>query len=99
MRTVTEAIGDVYSETELLAQRTASHEPLTRRQIHETITDRFTEKQGAALEATCFAGYFDWPRTSTGEEIAEMLGVSAPTFAQHLRTAQRKLLGDLYDEP
>jgi HTH-type transcriptional regulator, bacterioopsin transcriptional activator and related proteins len=98
VRAVTGAINDVYSGTELLAQRTSARGAPTRQELHETLADRLTEKQRTALETAYAAGYFDWPRTSTGEEVAEMLGVSAPTFAQHLRTAQRKLFAGLYDD-
>ncbi|MFC7046301.1 helix-turn-helix domain-containing protein [Halobacteriaceae archaeon GCM10025711] len=51
-----------------------------------------TDRQRAALEAAYFSGYFDWPRGSTAEEIADSLGISSPTFHQHFRKAERKLL-------
>ena len=59
---------------------------------------RFTEKQRAALETAYFAGYFDWPRTATGEEVADLLGIAAPTLANHLCAAERKLLGVLFED-
>jgi predicted DNA binding protein len=98
VRAVTEAIQELYPETELLAQRTTAREEATRLKRAVAVADELTEKQHAALEASYFAGYFDWPRTKTGREIAAMLGVSQPTFAQHLRSAQRKLLASLYDD-
>jgi PAS domain S-box-containing protein len=51
-----------------------------------------TERQRTAVETTYYAGFFEWPRESTGEEVAESLGISAPTFHKHLRVAERKLL-------
>jgi predicted DNA binding protein len=50
------------------------------------------------LEAAFFAGYFEWPRDVSGEDLAESLGVSSPTFHQHLRNAQRKLLDAVLGE-
>jgi predicted DNA binding protein len=43
------------------------------------------------------AGYFDWPRSSTGEAVAESMGITAPTFQEHLRTAQQKILNQVLD--
>ncbi|MDL5361024.1 bacterio-opsin activator domain-containing protein [Halalkalicoccus sp. NIPERK01] len=96
-RAVTEAIGEVYPGTELLAQRTKAREEVTLHTLDGALTDRLTDRQRTALAAAYVAGYFEWPRTTTGEEVAEMLDVSPPTFAQHLRTAERKLFAALYD--
>lgn len=71
----------------------------TRREIHENDHRPIHGEAENGARDDALHGYFDWPRTSTGEEIVEMLGVSAPTFVQHLRTAQRNLLGGLYDQP
>jgi len=62
------------------------------------LEDELTEKQRAALETAYFAGYFDWPRGSTGEEIAERLGIAPATFNQHLRTAERKFFNSMFGE-
>jgi PAS domain-containing protein len=51
-----------------------------------------TDRQREALEAAYRAGYFEWPRDSTAEEVAEAMDVSAPTLHSHLRKAERKLL-------
>jgi hypothetical protein len=37
------------------------------------------------------AGFFEWPRDSTSEDIAAALGISQPAFAQRLRAAESKL--------
>lgn len=92
IRDVVDAVDEVHPGTELIAQRTVNRDPKTTREIYGAVTERLTDKQRVALETAYFAGYFDWPRSKTGEELAEMLGITAPTFANHLRTAQRKLL-------
>jgi predicted DNA binding protein/DNA-binding NarL/FixJ family response regulator len=94
-RRVLEAIQDVGSGAELLAQRKVSQpdEPVS---VHQTIEDQFTEKQRIALETAYFAGFFDTPRASSGEEIAGSLDISAVTFFQHLRKAQKKLLAAFF---
>ena len=62
----------------------------------ETVED-LTERQQEALEAAYRAGYYDWPRESTAEEVAETLDISAPTLHAHLRKAEGSLLEDLFD--
>jgi len=60
--------------------------------------ERLTERQADVLEAAYRAGYFEWPRASTAEEVADDLGISAPTLHGHLRKAERSLLAALFDE-
>jgi predicted DNA binding protein len=51
-------------------------------------TARLTERQATTLEAAYHAGYFEWPRTASGEEVADSLGIASSTFHQHLRKAE-----------
>ena len=50
------------------------------------------------LQAAYHSGYFEWPRGTTAEELADSLGVSAPTLHNHLRKAQGKLLTAFFAE-
>ena len=97
-REVLHAVNEVYPETELIAQRNTVREVRTVLEITAELTDRLTNKQRAAIETAFFAGYFEWPRTLTGEEVAAMLEITGPTFNRHLRTAERKLLSILFEE-
>ncbi|WP_459194494.1 bacterio-opsin activator domain-containing protein [Halosimplex sp. J119] len=78
------------------AQRTVQRDDADVDTAASVIDDRLTEKQRAAVETAVFAGFFDWPRTSTGEDVADRLGVSPATFTQHLRAAERKLFEALF---
>ncbi|MFC7224728.1 PAS domain S-box protein [Halalkalicoccus sp. GCM10025322] len=97
VRAVVEAVEATSGGAELLAQRTENRDEATRQELQDALVDRLTEKQRAALETAYFGGYFDWPRDHTGEEIAELLGLSPATLAQHLRIAERKLFEALFD--
>jgi len=57
-----------------------------------------TEKQREALELAFYSGYFERPREHNTTEVAEKLGVSRPTFSQHLRAGERKLLAQLLEK-
>lgn len=60
------------------------------------LQDRLTEKQRAALETAYHAGYFNWPRTTSGDEIAERLGITQATFSQHFRAAEREFFEAIF---
>lgn len=61
---------------------------------HEpTITPRQREVVETALEA----GYFEWPRELSSEELASELGITRGTCLEHLRKAQAKLLRSAVD--
>ena len=76
-------------------ERERADEPSTafRASLHDTLTD----KQAAVLRAAFHAGYFEWPRGSTAEELADAIGVTSPTLHNHLRRAQQKLLTAFFD--
>ncbi|WP_415378643.1 bacterio-opsin activator domain-containing protein [Halosimplex sp. TS25] len=78
------------------AQRTVERDDADVDTATSVIDDRLTDKQRSAVETAVFAGFFDWPRTSTGEDVADRLGVSPATFTQHLRAAERKLFEALF---
>ena len=80
------------------AQRTVQRDALEASTSHSVLQNRLTEKQRAALETAFFAGFFDWPRASTGKEIADLLGISPATFTQHLRAAERKFFDAVFND-
>jgi predicted DNA binding protein len=61
--------------------------------------NRLTDRQREVLTVAYHSGFFEWPRASTGEEVADRIGVAPPTFHKHVRTAERKLLAALLDRP
>ena len=95
VRRVVETVTDAFPGVHLEAKREAERDVATDRRVRETLTDGLTERQAAALRSAYFGGYFEWPRDSTAEELAESLGVSSPTLHNHLRTAQQKLFRTL----
>ena len=63
----------------------------------QSLEQELTEKQRAVLRTAYHAGYFEWPRGSTAEDLAESMGVSSPTLHNHLRRAQQTLLERILD--
>jgi predicted DNA binding protein len=56
-----------------------------------------TDRQHAALVRAYTDGFFEWPHEATGDDLAEAMGVCRSTFHEHLRAAQRKLIGAILD--
>ncbi|MDX1746483.1 MAG: bacterio-opsin activator domain-containing protein, partial [Halobacteriales archaeon] len=91
-RTVVEAVRSSFTGTELVSQREVDRTAASARGLHADISEALTDRQSAVLNAAYHAGYLDQPRGSTGEELAEALGITASTFHQHFRAAERKLI-------
>lgn len=83
----------------LVAKREhAEFTPLfSQRELDRAVERRLTKRQREVLEAAFDAGYYDWPRATSGSELAEELGISQPTLSEHLTTAERKLLSLLFE--
>jgi predicted DNA binding protein len=65
--------------------------------IQQVLHSQLTDRQLELLEAAFDAGYYDWPRRCTGEDLAEEFGISSATFSEHIHTAERRLLTVLFD--
>jgi len=95
-RSLVEAISEEYPETELVAKRETTTMQSARR-LDTHLAERLTDKQFEALQAAHYSGFFEWPRESTGEDLAATLDVSPPTYHYHLRAAERKLVTMAFD--
>lgn len=98
VREVIEALRADYSGVYLLSRTERPQEFLDEQSFRATLERRLTDRQLEALNTAFLGGYFDWPREHTSEEIADLLGVSQPTFNHHLRIAERKLLSMLFGD-
>ncbi|MFC6940621.1 bacterio-opsin activator domain-containing protein [Salinirubellus sp. GCM10025818] len=89
---VRETVGDVDLRSKRTSDRAADGDPYSR------FLDALTERQLEVTQTAYYSGFFESPRTNTGEEVAETLGISPPAFYQHIRTVQRKLFSALFDD-
>lgn len=90
-RSLVDALRQVFPETELAAKRETTR-MRSAEQLDTYLEQRLTDRQLEALQAAHYSGFFEWPRESTGEALADALDISAPTYHYHLRAAQRKLV-------
>ncbi|QLD87820.1 GAF domain-containing protein [Natronomonas salina] len=91
-------IQETYPQANALARRQVTRSDDPARRLTRAWMDDLTDRQRTALEAAYFSGIFEWPRHSSGEEVAESLGVSSPTFHQHVRAAEKKIFGALLED-
>ncbi len=92
IETVVDAFEASESDTELVAKRDVGRSTRTASEFREAVGAELTDRQRSVLRAAHHAGYFDWPRDSTAEDLAETLDVSSATVHYHLRRAQDALV-------
>lgn len=87
-------------DADLLARRERDRKApeFRSRTFRASLADRLTDRQLEALRTAHASGYFAWPRERSAEECATALGITQPTFNQHLRAGEAKLVGALFDE-
>lgn len=97
---ITDAFLDRVPEAEFVAKRKtdALTTPFSRTAFRQELRSRLTDRQLEVLEAAFEAGYYDWPRECSGEDVAAELGISSPTFSQHIHAAERKLLAMAFED-
>ncbi|MWG34509.1 PAS domain S-box protein [Halomarina oriensis] len=87
-----------YDEAELLARRTRNRPVQSVAEFEASYKEHLTVRQQEVLETAYFSGFFEWPRETSGKELAGLLGISQPTVSRHIRTGERKLFGLVFDD-
>lgn len=98
IREILTTLGQIYQNTELVARREVDRSIRTTAEKRDRVLEALTDKQLTTLRVAYYGGYFDWPRGSTGEEIAAAMDVAPPTMHQHLRKALQELLREFLEE-
>jgi PAS domain S-box-containing protein len=96
-RNLFDLVADQYPGTELLGYHERERPVETRQDFTAAINDRLTGRQETALRTAYLGGFFDWPRGVDGNELAEAMDISRPTYHQHLRAAQGKVFEELFE--
>lgn len=63
----------------------------------DRIHDNLSARQRESLFTAHGRGYYSWPRGVSATEIAGDIGVSGPTFLEHLRRGEQKILPVMID--
>ena len=93
LRTALGEIRHVHSDIQVV-----SHElDYSPRLLYNIVKDVLTEKQLAAVQIAYYGGYFETPRASTGDELADRLGITRQTYNRHLRKAEQAVFEQLFE--
>jgi predicted DNA binding protein len=97
---ITDSFLDRVPEAEFTAKRETESltTPFSSTGFRQELRSRLTERQREVLEAAFEAGYYEWPRDCSGEAVAAELGISSPTFSEHIHAAERKLITMVFEE-
>ncbi|WP_282350222.1 bacterio-opsin activator domain-containing protein [Haloferax volcanii] len=93
-----EAVATAAPGVSVVAKREVERSVQSSDSFRRALDSKLTDRQRTVLETSLVSGYFEWPRGSTAEEVADSLGISPPTLHEHLRTAERKLIETYFDE-
>ncbi|WP_083893778.1 histidine kinase N-terminal 7TM domain-containing protein [Halovivax asiaticus] len=98
VRTMLDRVTRQFPATRVLSKRERSG-PVDRPDaISGDVLGELTDRQQEAIEAAYRAGYFNWPRDSNAEEVAETLDISSATLHGHLRKAHHSVLSQIFDD-
>jgi PAS domain S-box-containing protein len=98
VRSVFNGLQSSFPDSSLVSKQEIQRPVQTTDGLRRSLEDELTDNQQSILRAAYLAGYFEWPRGSTAEELADSIGVSSPTLHNHLRKAQQKLLTAFFDD-
>ena len=97
-RELVAALQAAFPAVELAGKRDVEDRSSTVPTAAAQATEQLTDRQMAALESAYRSGYYETPRESTAQEVAESMGIASSTLHQHLQAAHRKLLTGVFED-
>ena len=98
VRTFIDRLEATNLDAELIARRDKERTDRSQQAFETALTNELTDRQLETLRMAFHSGYFEWPRDRTGEEVAESLDITQPTFNGHIRAAERKLCAMVFGQ-
>ncbi|WP_135303357.1 bacterio-opsin activator domain-containing protein [Haloarcula amylovorans] len=95
VRNIVQLVRETFTDVELRSKQ--SFDQASEHTLYAEFMDDLTDRQLEVIQTAYYSGFFESPRESTGEDVAEILGISPPAFYQHARAVQRKLFSALFD--
>jgi len=98
VRSFVERLRDIAPSLDLVARRQHRRRERSPAELSDWLQSELTDRQFEVLRTALSEGYFEWPREHDGSEVADRLDITQPTFNKHLRIAERKTFGLLFDD-
>ena len=96
VRGLVEYLDALYGSAELTARRERAGADRSER-VRGAATERLTDRQRQVLRTAYFSGFFEWPRETTGQELAAKFDISQPTISRHIRKGTRRVLDLVFE--
>jgi PAS domain S-box-containing protein len=98
VRALVDALSETFESVEIVAYRERERPTQTREEFVSQLMSELTDRQRTALQKAFAGGFFEWPRVTSGEDLATSMDISPSTYHQHLRAAQRKLVTQIFEQ-
>jgi PAS domain S-box-containing protein len=98
-RSLVDRVESTYADVELAAYRDGERADASTQGFIAAVENELTDRQLTALRRAYYGEFFEWPRPTSGDDLAESMGIARSTFHQHLRAAERKLVGAFFEHP
>lgn len=95
-RDIYDLLSEQYDDLELVGYHEHDRPVQTHEEFRAALRERFTDRQETALRSAYLGGFFEWPRTIDGDDLAQSMDITRPTYHQHLRAAQKKVFEELF---
>lgn len=91
---VIERFLDDHPDAELVnVETTSAVRPMfAHREAQHAVEEHLDEQQQAILEAAHETGYYDWPRKTSADELAQQLDIDSETLDEQLRRIEQTLI-------
>jgi hypothetical protein len=66
-------------------------------ELRRLVRHRCTERQREVLLTAYEVGYYEWPRETDAQTLADDLGIASVRLHKHLRAAERKIVAGLFE--
>ncbi|AHF99539.1 histidine kinase [Halostagnicola larsenii XH-48] len=77
--------------------RQSEERPAIGTNSRKPLLDEFTDRQREVVQTAFHSGFFEWPRRTTGEDVAASLDISPPAFHKHVRSTEQTVFSSLFD--
>jgi predicted DNA binding protein/PAS domain-containing protein len=91
-RQLLDGLTEAFPGVTLTGKHETERDVRTAGSFRSSVRSRLTDRQHEVLRTGYLAGYFDWPRRSTAEEVADTMDISSATLHGHVRKSLRELL-------
>jgi len=97
VRRVTESLQRRFPELDLVTKRERESTDTPWWHVHGDIGACLTDRQRDVLQAAYYSGYYEWPRKTDAETLADSLDIATSTLLQHLRKGHNRVLEATFD--